>query len=150
MQPPRVASRWGERLCFSSSISLHLVSYRFASGWDHILSPPRTSRLSETPILALARYAGAGSSRFLCSDGDTQWVADWRERVDACRLSNGMRGPQRDIDAGTEDEDPSGLWSDGGTLLTTEWGGGKMRTYPKAEIDLVRRRLGRLRRELLP
>ena len=47
----------------------------------------------------------------------------------AYRLSDGGRDPQRDIEAGAGDMDPTGLWSGGGTLLSTSWEAGQVRAY---------------------
>ena len=61
-------------------------------------------------------------------------MADWRERVYAYRLSDGRRDPGRDIFTGAGDTDPSGLWADAGTLLSTSWESGEVRAYRLPEL----------------
>ena len=70
----------------------------------------------------------------LWSDGETLWVAGLRERVYAYRLSDGRRDPANDVHAGVGDTDPSGLWSGGGTLLSTSWEAAEVRAYRLPEL----------------
>ena len=50
------------------------------------------------------------------SDGETMWVSDDGERVYAYHVTDGTRSTAREVEVGSEDWDPTGVWSDETTL----------------------------------
>ena len=54
--------------------------------------------------------------RGVWGDGETFWVGDWSNRQVYAYRTDGMRDPDADIDIGAAVQ-PTGLWSDGATLL---------------------------------
>ena len=86
----------------------------------------------------------------LWSDGQTIWVADWRERMYAYRLADGGREPGRDLMYGAGDTDPTGLGAADGTLLATGWEGGEVRARRLPALPLPAVRPGKGRGALPP
>ena len=106
-------------------------------------------RLTEEDLDADAMAAaGNDAPAGLWSDGDTMWVADHSDAwVYAYGLSDGSRREAREFTLRTADDDavrvirPLGLYSDGETVLATDWNRGTVRGYAldgarRAERDI--------------
>ena len=98
-------------------------------------------RLSESDLDGeTMAEAGNEAPTGLWSDGDTMWVADYGDGfVYAYGLDDGVRRETKEFSLRTEDDDdvayirPFGLFSDGETVLATNWLRGTVRGYALAD-----------------
>ena len=106
-----------------------------------VLEAHRMDDGARVPARDVPLAADHAKPRGVWGDGGTFWVGDWSNRQVYAYRADGIRDPDADIDIGAGVQ-PTGLWSDGATLLVAGQSG-PLRPYalaarsPNATLTLL-------------